>query len=267
MLLKSISRNLCLPGLVCPLFFPLVFLLAISVVSTTHAIPAKSSITSTPEAPKKNQAEIAKSQSEAAPSEPVRAPRITSITRVVGEAGEKIITSREVRINDAIEKALVGLPDPGALALLSGEEKTFPSDVSRVLEEWVVYLEAKALSSASPSKTEVAQAVKQVQLKWGADSKWQGLEVSSEELRSMVERKLLAKDFERLKSDPQLSPVGDDDALEYFNKNRLRFGSLPFESFKDNIKSFLIKNQTDRRLSEWHEILTRKYKVRNFIAG
>ncbi|MES2854262.1 MAG: hypothetical protein V4692_00285 [Bdellovibrionota bacterium] len=98
-------------------------------------------------------------------------------------------------------------------------------------------------------------------------SAWQKLEVSSEELRSMISRKLMASSFSRLKTDPQLSPISDDEALSYYRKNRLRFGSLPFSSFKENIKSFLIKTQTEKRMNEWHEVLRRKFKVRNFISG
>lgn len=156
---------------------------------------------------------------------------------------------------------------PGIGRLAYESERAFVVEVSRVLDEWVVFLEAKALSSPLPSRAEVARVSRLVTDRWSAKSEWQDLEVSSDELKDIVERKLMARDFERLKSDPQLSPVSDDEALAYFRKNRLRFGSLPFETFKDNIKSFLVKSLTERRLAEWHEVLRRKYKVRNFVAG
>lgn len=195
-------------------------------------------------------------------------PSIVLLSRAVGEVGDHVVTSREVRINDAIEQAMNGKPSvPEGYRILNGAEKIFPGEVSRVLDEWVVYLEAKSLSSQPFARGDLNANVKAVQELWASKTAWQELEVSAEELRETIERKLVAREFERLKSDPQLAPVSDDDALAYYRKNRLRFGSLPFSTFKDNIRAFLIKTQTERRLAEWREVLRRKYKVRNFIAG
>lgn len=189
-------------------------------------------------------------------------PRV--LTRVVGEVGEHVVTSREVRINEAIEQALSATSRTSPLKLTAGEAKAFVGEVGRVLDEWMVYLEAQSLSAHVLSRSETSTAVKRVQEALAAQSAWRALEVSAEELAEMVERKLTAKDFERLKSDPQLAPVTDEDALAYYRKNRLKFGSLPFSSFKDNIKSYLVQQQTERR---WRDVLRRKYKVRNFISG
>ncbi len=204
-------------------------------------------------------------KTEAAPAKPTS---LTLLTRAVGEVSDRIVTSREVRINDAIEQALTEkAASPEGFRLLTGQEKAFPGEVSRVLDEWIVFLEAKTLSSQGASKADVNAGVKAVQDLWGGKSTWLELEVSADEIKDIIERKLVSKNFEKLKSDPQLAPVSDDDALAYYRKNRLRFGSLPFSSFKDNIKTFLVKQQTERRLAEWREVLRRKYKVRNFIAG
>ncbi len=191
------------------------------------------------------------------------------LTRAVGEVDQHIVTSREVKINDAIEKALKAKGGEASvkLQILDEQGKTFPAEVGKVLDEWAVYLEAKLLSTQPSGRFDVASAIQAVHEVWAHNSGWKQLDVSSEELRQMVERKLIAKEFERLKSDPQLAPVTDEDALAYYRRNRLKFGSLPFSAFKDNIKTFLIKQQTERRLSEWREVLRRKYKARNFIAG
>jgi len=209
------------------------------------------------------------------------ASEIVSITKVVGEVGDRFVTSREVRINQAIQQVLASEGKPMALdktasdkatsdnasSLLTGQEKTFPYEVWRVLDEWAVYLEAKSLSSAPPARGDINKAIRSVQDHWSGQSGWSGFEVSPEELKEIIERKLIAREFERLKGDASVVPVSDADALSYFQKNRLRFGSLPFSAFKDNIKSFLMKQQTERRLAEWREVLRRKYKIRNFIAG
>lgn len=193
---------------------------------------------------------------------------VTLISRAVGEVGEHVVTSREVRINDAIEQAITRKPPvPEGFRVLDGKEKSFPGEVGKVLDEWVVYLEANSLATQPAVRSDLAATIKAIQEFWAGKRAWQELEVSNEELKEFVDRKLFAKDFEKLKSDPQLAPVTDEDALSYYRKNRLRFGSLPFSSFKDNIKSFLVKQQTERRIAEWREVLRKKYKVRNFIAG
>lgn len=194
---------------------------------------------------------------------------VISITKVVGEVGDQYVTSREVKINAAVEQAMQGKPatPEGGYKIPQTQERGFSGDVSRVLDEWAVYFEARSLGSSSASKSDVARAVSQVQELWATSAEWKEIEVGTEELRVMVERKLAASEFQKLKSDPALSPVSDDEALSYYKKNRLRFGSLPFSSFSENIKAYLVKTQVERRLSEWHEVLRRKYKTRNFISG
>ena len=206
------------------------------------------------------------SASDSAQAAARKSPAVVVLSRAVGEVGEHVVTSREVRINEAIDQALSAKAGETP-HVLSGYEKSFPAEVGKVLDEWIVFLEAKSLSSQPPTRTDAATAMKSVQEFWAGKPAWLELEVATEELRDCVERKLIAREFERLKSDPQLAPVTDEDALIYYRKNRLRFGSLPFASFKDNIKAFLIKQQTERRLAEWRDVLRRKYKVRNFIAG
>lgn len=203
------------------------------------------------------------------PAQPA-APRDTtvSITRIVGEVGDQFVTSREVRINSAVEQAFREKPaTEKGFTIPDPTERSFSGETSKVLDEWAVFFEAKSLGSAAVSKSEIARVVALVQDRWANQPVWVSLEVGADELRQMVERKLAADEFQKLKSDPALSPISDEEALTYYKKNRMRFGTLPFSSFKENIKQFLIKTQVDRRLSEWHEVLRRKYKTRNFISG
>ena len=190
------------------------------------------------------------------------------VTKAVGEAGAQIVTSREVRINDMIEQALY-TKDPGQKGIqpLTGSESTFQGEVATVLMEWAVYLEAKSFSSKTIPENELEKAIKTVRSATQAVPAWHDLDPSHAEVREIVERKLTAKNFMHLKTESSLVPITDSEALNYFQKNRLKFGNLPFSAFRENIKSFLIKQQTDRRLKDWVDVLNRKYKVRNFIAG
>ncbi len=151
--------------------------------------------------------------------------------------------------------------------ILSGDEKTFPNNVSKSLDQWMISLEAQSLQANPPQAGDVSAAVKRVSDYWGNRAGWRSLEVSSEELRTMIERKLLARNFEDFKSNVATAPVSDTDALSYYQRNHARFGNLPFATFKENIRSFLTRQQMEVRMNEWFEVLRRKYKVRNFIAG
>jgi hypothetical protein len=200
---------------------------------------------------------------------------------VVGEVSDHFVTSREARMNRALEPIIqsIGsgageeptpLPPPAkgaAAALLAGTESNFPAEVSRVLDEWAIYLEAKSLSSPEASKAEIARIIKAATDLYGSKDSWRTMEPSQDELRAIAERKLIARDFQKLKGSSSLAPITESDALQYFRRNRLRFGTVPFAAVRENIKAFLTKQQTEKRLEEWKEVLRRKYKVRNFIAG
>lgn len=192
------------------------------------------------------------------------APKVTSVTRVVGEAGDRVITSREVRLNHAIAQTLAKEPSKKILAL---EDSGFPLEVLKVLDEWTVYLESIEVGTKLVDEAEIARLAKAVGEYWKGDSNWERLEAAPSEIRDILARKLAAQSLEKLKGDTSLVTVTDAEALQYFKKNRLRFGNLPFENFKDNIKAALIKNQTERRLGEWRAVLRRKYRVRNFVGA
>jgi len=190
------------------------------------------------------------------------------ISRAIGEVGEHIVTSREVIVSDAIDQALADPPPQAAESrILNGDEKIFPAEDQKFLDVWIVCLEAKSLAAQPVSRTDLQAAIKKVQDYWAGKSAWQDLEVSNDEIRDIAGRILTARAFEKLKADPQLAPVSDDDAQTYYLKNRTRFGSLPFPALKESIKTFLAKQQTEHRLVEWRDVLRHKYKVRNFIAG
>jgi hypothetical protein len=188
-----------------------------------------------------------------------------TVTRVVGEIGPRIVTSREVRMNEAIGQVLQGAPS--LKRVLSANDPNFPNQVLKVLDEWTVYLEAGEIGSKATDKAEIQRLAKAVSEGWKSNSEWEKIEPAVTEIREIVERKLVAQNLERLKSDASLVNVTDAEALQYYKKNRLRFGNMPFENFKDNIKSALVRSQTERRLFEWRSVLRRKYRVRNFVGA
>lgn len=201
--------------------------------------------------------------------------KMTLVTRVVGEAGPRVVTSREVRINEAIAQVLQMTSGASSsmtaskvkMKVLGVDDPAFPAQVLKVLDEWTVFLEATEIGSKTADKNEVARLVKVVSDHWKGAGDWEKLEVSTTEIREVIERKLAAQSLEKLKGDASLVNITDAEALQYYKKNRLRFGNLPFEDFKDNIKAALVRSQTERRLAEWRSVLRRKYRVRNFVGA
>ena len=188
------------------------------------------------------------------------------LSRVVGEVADHIVTSREVQINEALEQAL-GQPASQALRFLTGREPAFSASVTRVLDEWAVYLEAQAFQHQAIPRSESQRRLKSALEVLSGRADWKRLEAVESELREQMERKLTARGFMDLKAEASQAPVTDADAQAYFKKNRLKFGNLPFDDFRDNIKAFLAKQQSERRLKEWYDVLGRKYRARNYVAG
>ncbi len=191
------------------------------------------------------------------------------VSKIVGELGttKYFLTSREVQINRLLGQLLDHLNGSKKAIKSAGlQDKDFPAHTSDVLLEWAIYKEALDFESNLKS-IEMQKELKYVQENTKSLAVWQGLEISNDEMKQILERKVLVRKFMQLKSDSSKIPVSDSEAESYFQKNRTKFGSLPFESFRENIKSFLQNTQTEQRLKNWYEVLNRKYKVRNFIAG
>ena len=191
------------------------------------------------------------------------------VSKIVGELGttKYFLTSREVQINMLLGQLLDQMNgSKKAIKSSNVQDKDFPALTGDVLLEWAIYKEALDFES-SLKATDFQKELKYVQDNTKALSAWQSLDVSQDEMRQILERKILVRKFMQLKSDSSKIPVSDTEAEIYFQKNRTKFGSLPFASFRENIKNFLQNAQTEQRLKNWYEVLNRKYKVRNFIAG
>ena len=180
------------------------------------------------------------------------------VTQAVAKVGEHILTLRELEINTMVERAL------WPVDVSKAKKLDFAQETNAVLIEWVVFLEAKSFAVTTLTQSEIDSAQQKVNQKYAKNSDWKRWEVGQRELRKMIERKLTAKKFIRFKTDSSLVPVTDDDALLYYQKNRGRFGNLPFSTFKANIKRFLIKQQVDARLRDWFDVLQRKYNIKVF---
>ncbi len=194
------------------------------------------------------------------------APAGQLVSTGVGVVRGQVLTSREVQIQNFIEVALYGKMSGDSPKILALDSKAFAKTVNEALIEAAVSLEAKNFNLAQLSEEEIASAQKKIQRLFKNNSDWRQLQVSASELDSHVRRKLQAKKFIQFRAQSSVLPITDAEAQKYFNENRLKFGNLPFENFKENIKSFLGRAQVERRLKDWYDLLLNKYQVKNLIA-
>ena len=184
-----------------------------------------------------------------------------------GQYMDRVVTSRQVHMSFFVEKVLFGKIDKGEVKeFYSVQSKEFAREVTAVLMEEVVYEESKGFQVTQVANEEVLEAKKKLLGLAAKSAIWISLKVSDNELNQLIRKKLQAKKFIRFKVDSSTVPITDDEARAYFEENRLKFGNLPYENFKQNIRAFLGRKQIDKRLKDWFEVLQNKYKVRNFFS-
>ncbi|MGZ3745525.1 MAG: hypothetical protein ACXWRE_05750 [Pseudobdellovibrionaceae bacterium] len=191
------------------------------------------------------------------------------VSQSVGQVSERVITSREVQISAILTRILFPMkeakPNTNLYEVHLGDA-AFMGEVTALLLEVVVNKEAESFSVAKVSEEQLQQALRKIEKVVEGKTYWESLEVSPAELSKFVLQKLTAKAFIQFKTNSMVGVISDAEALAYYEKNRLKFGDLPFSSFKENIKTFLAQQQLEERSRTWFEIIKRKYKVRNILA-
>ncbi|MBX3022373.1 MAG: hypothetical protein KF799_11935 [Bdellovibrionales bacterium] len=188
------------------------------------------------------------------------------ISTGVGLVRSQVVTSREVQMQNLLEVALYEKAAKDKLRILALDSKAFAKGVQDALLEAVVSLEAQNFNLMQISADEIKFAEKQALKVLKDNRQWKELQIAPRELESALRRKLQAKKFIQFRAESSILPVTDAEALRYFEENRLKFGDLPFENFKENIKSYLSKNQVEKRLKDWFDVLLSKYQVKNLIS-
>lgn len=181
---------------------------------------------------------------------------------------ETKITSREVKMNAIVEEILFSSETVKDRITNIEDSKKFQGEIDRVLTEWVVFLESKSFSFSDIVDSEVSQSEKRffAALSKSAFQKtWNQLEVQVRELPPLIRRKLKARKFLDFKNKASRVPVTEAEVKKHFETNKKKFGSVPFESVKDNIRTFLMQNQAQDRMKAWLEVLLRKYKARRIL--
>jgi hypothetical protein len=188
--------------------------------------------------------------------------------KLVATIEDQIVTSREVEANYLVDKALYGKTQGNALSVGTQE---FTEALTRLLVEMMVSEEAAFFDVAKVSESETEDSYRNVKTiifsNSASKTKWQHLNYTDVQLKAMVTRKLRANRFIKYKSNSSYVEPSTEEAQQYFDKNRLKFGTMKFNQFQTNIKKYLGTKSAEDRLRDWFDVLRKKHRVKNFLTG
>lgn len=182
------------------------------------------------------------------------------LSRTIGSVDETVFTSREAALSALMERLTGSGKDPGSPPPPDSEAGR--REQAALLLEEAISREATVFGVGLANDAEIEGLAARATRAIGGRADWRRLVFSPAEIRAAAVRKLNAKELIRIRSDALKGVVSDADAQAYFEKNRMKFGSLPFSTFKENIKTFLGQQRLEDKLRAWFEILRRKHKVR-----
>lgn len=188
------------------------------------------------------------------------------VSQSVGTVADQVITSREVQMSIMVSRLL---KDRRALEFkdedLQPGSSLFSKAVSQVLLDQVFFNEGEGFSFSDLSGDDIKKERQTIQ-SLSKNVLWQKINPSAAEIDRVLMRKLKASAFFRFKAETFRGTVSDQEVRAYFDSNKSKFGSGNFDLFKDNIRMFLVQQQTQERMRAWFELIKRKHRVRNFFA-
>lgn len=190
-----------------------------------------------------------------------------AITQSVGIVGADVITSREVQMAAVIDKILgeTAANKSKTLYELQVKDAKFAEVTTTYLLERAAVMESESFSVGQSKDSESKEALDQVEKMTSGKAYWQSLEPDALTVKKIIFTKLISRNFIKIKSESMAGIVTDNEAQTYFERNRLKFGTSTFDTFKANIKVFLAQQQKEEKLRSWFELLKRKYKIRNLL--
>lgn len=184
----------------------------------------------------------------------------TILTQTVGTSAFQVVTSREVKATEMISKSLEKEMKESTVLQLSQE------GAGRTLFEIAIYRDSQSLAAIKLDADEVSNLVSLVKNRLSKNSDWKKLEITDAEIKTWVERKKIATEYMKLKASSLTTIVTDQEIQDYYEKNRVKFGSTPLADQRSNIRLFLQKESQKQRVQEWMNALRTKYQIRNDLA-
>ncbi len=188
------------------------------------------------------------------------------VMKLAAEVDQKILTSRDVEAHYIVTKLMQGATP---VLPLSYDTDDFRLSLDQLVVESMVYSEASSFGIAKVPDEEIESAYKTTKQKINDSptikNRWQWLDFSDVQLREKITVRLRSSRLIKYKTESSDSQVGDQEAKEYYEKNRLKFGTMTFENFKPTIKKYIARKNSEERLREWFDVLKKKHRVKNLI--
>lgn len=205
----------------------------------------------------------------------------------VSQIGAQVLTSREVLISYMIDQwdlyasqdVEVGASSKGKTSgkvkqksealthqfdeLPSLGSAQFKKQIALVQLEQLVILEAENFAVGEVKSEEVRKRAALIQEGLKDVPDWKKLAATQIEIESILSRKLRAKNFIQYKTESMGIQITETEMKEYYDQNRIKFGSLSYEKMKENIREYLSQQNVEVKMKDWVSILKKKYQVRN----
>lgn len=181
----------------------------------------------------------------------------------IGKMQDQSFTSREVHINYILEKVLYST-DSKVPKKLKIQDPLFLSQVNSFLLEQAIELEMQNFSEPFLSSKEEEDKWKKVESL--SHPYWLEQEVSKNELKTLLRKKILVKKFLQARIEASSIPPTKTEIYDYFLQNKKKIGSTAFKRLEKKISEELHEKQLNTRISEWFQMLHRKYNIKNLMT-
>jgi hypothetical protein len=172
----------------------------------------------------------------------------------VAQVRNHVITSREVDIHKAVDKAL------GVRSDLSNIDES----LELLIREWLLYFESMSFYNNRVEPSAVDEALAQALSYLKKDGAWTALSMDQSELRKKIQRRLEADRLYLFKKKASVLPVTLAELEAEFTQNRVNYGAATFAEVREEIRKNKAQENLRQRLEQWFEILETKYRVQRF---
>ncbi len=187
-----------------------------------------------------------------------------AVTEALGQAGEVVITSRDIQLGHFIETFLTQYSEKSKIIkfkALEGETPEFSQALGQSLLELVVQMEAENFSVGPVNNQEKEELMTKFIEATKNQFSYAQFEFSQKEVDLIFYRKLRSRNFLKFKTETTGVNVGDEEIQQYFNKNSVKFSGISLSQVKENIRDLLSRQFVEAKLKDWFDILKRKYRV------
>lgn len=134
-----------------------------------------------------------------------------------------------------------------------------------VLEHLLAF-ESQSLLKAEDVSKDYAEYEKEFYNKVSKDSLWKTMDVSVQEVKTLLTHRLAAKKLIQIKIPVDLMEVSDKELESYYLQNKTQLGNRPFDEIKPKLIKGLRDKKAQTRFKDWMTALARSHQV-TYMSG